>query len=180
MSGVPGAGKTTIAHAITQRIGAVVIDHDVTKSALLEANVPVSMAGAASYQVLHALARHLMGQGHSVIFASPCFYTELLERGQRLAREVGACYRYIECVVADLDELDRRLRTRPRLPSQVAGVQVLPTEGSGKAQAGEDVFRDWIANMKRPAAGYLVLDTTRSLDVCIEEAIAYIILGSQE
>jgi predicted kinase len=113
MSGVPGAGKTTVAPAIAKRISAVVIDHDVTKSALLEASVPVAIAGAASYHVLNALARHLLTQGYSVIFDSPCLYIELLERGQRVAREVGAHYRYIECVVADLDELDRRLRTLP-------------------------------------------------------------------
>lgn len=179
MSGVPGAGKTTIAHAIAGRIGAVVIDHDVTKSALLEASVPVAVAGAASYQVLNALARHLLQQGYSVIFDSPCLYVELLERGQQLARVANAHYRYIECVVADLDELDRRLRTRPRMPSQLAGVWIAPTEGSGKAQSGDDVFRNWIAHMKRPNTDYLVLDTTRPLETCIESAIAYVTTGNR-
>src|SRR6186713_2757617 len=104
MSGAPGSGKTTIARAIGGRIGAVVIDHDVTKSALLKAEVPVSIAGHASYMVLDAVARHLLQQGHSVIFDSPCFYEELLARGQRLAAEMGALYRYIECRIDDLDE----------------------------------------------------------------------------
>jgi predicted kinase len=179
MSGVPGAGKTTIAHAIARRISAVVIDHDVTKSALLDANVPVSIAGAASYQVLNSLARNLLQQGYSVIFDSPCLYVELLERGQQLAHAANAHYRYIECMVADLDELDRRLRTRPRLPSQLAGVRVAPTEGSGKAQAGDNIFRNWIANMKRPKTDYLVLDTTRPMELCVEEAIAYVTAGSR-
>jgi predicted kinase len=95
MSGAPGAGKTTIASAIAQQTGAVVIDHDVTKSALLAAAVPVPIAGHASYTVLDALARHLLQQGHSVIFDSPCFYQELLERGndwrrrQRLATAIS-------------------------------------------------------------------------------------------
>ena len=39
MSGAPGAGKSTVAHAIGRRTGAVVLDHDVTKSALLEAGL---------------------------------------------------------------------------------------------------------------------------------------------
>jgi predicted kinase len=174
LKGSPGVGKTTLAHAVAPRIGAVVIDHDVTKSALLAADVPVSMAGAASYRVLQATAQHLLQQGHSVIFDSPCFYVELLERGQRLAREAGAAYRYIECRVKDLDELDRRLRTRPRLPSQLAGVRNVPTAGSGKTRTGADVFRHWIANMKRPNDGYLVVDTTRSLQECIDAALSYI------
>jgi predicted kinase len=177
MSGVPGAGKTTVARAVAQRIGAVVIDHDVTKSALLEGNVPAAMAGAASYSVLNAMARDLLRQCYSVVFDSPCFYVELLESGQRLAKEAGAQYRYIECVVTDLDELDRRLRTRPRLPSQLAGVWAPPTAGSGKTDMSVDVFRDWIANMKRPETDYLTLDTTQSLATCIEAAVAYVTAG---
>lgn len=173
MSGVPGAGKTTLARALAPLIGAVVIDHDVTKSALLEADVPVELAGRASYSVLDAVARHLLQQGQSVIFDSPCFYEELLQRGQKLAQETGAAYRYIECRVADLDELDRRLRTRTRLPSQLADIYTAPTPGSGKTQAGPEMFRNWSANMKRPASAYLVLDTARSLTLCLAEALVY-------
>lgn len=80
--------------------------------------------------------------------------------------------------VEDLDELDRRLRTRTRLPSQLAGVLVAPTAGSGKTQTGEQVFREWMANMKRPASPYLVLHTSRPLDVCSKEALAYIETGA--
>jgi predicted kinase len=177
MSGAPGSGKTTVANEIARHIGAVIIDHDITKSALLNADIPAPTAGPASYEVLVAFAQHLLNQGYSVIFDSPCYYEQLLERGQRLAREAGGEYRYIECVVEDLAELDRRLRNRTRLPSQLAGVWVPPTDGSGKGRSGEEAFRDWIANMKRPESGYLVLDTTRPLDVCIQEAIAYIEVG---
>jgi predicted ATPase len=81
MSGVPGSGKSTVAVAVAQATHAVIIDHDVTKSALLDAGVPGATAGKASYAVLHALARHLLVQGKSVIFDSPCFYTVLLDRG---------------------------------------------------------------------------------------------------
>jgi predicted kinase len=177
MSGVPGAGKTTVARAIAPSIDAIVIDHDVTKSALLSANVPVSLAGYASYMVLDALARHLLQQGQSVIFDSPCFYEELLTRGQQLAEEAGATYRYIECVAHDLDELDQRLRTRQRLPSQLAGVHVPPTEGSGKSNVDADVFRDWMANMKRPQGTYLVLNTLHPLETYLTEVIRYVRTG---
>lgn len=174
MSGVPGAGKTTVATALGQRLGAVVIDHDVTKSALLAAQVPADIAGGVSYAVLNALARHLLSQGHSVIFDSPCLYAELLQRGQHLAQEAGAAYRYIECVVNDIAELDRRLRSRERMPSQVAGVWSAPTAGSGKTQTGEQMFRDWMANMKRPAMPFLVLDTMLPHEHSIATALAYV------
>lgn len=177
MSGAPGAGKSTIARAIAARTRAVILDHDVAKSALLNAGIPVSLAGKGSYLVLGALAQQLLQQGHSIIFDSPCFYVDLLERGQRLAREANARFYYIECVVDDLSELDRRLRTRPRQPSQVAGIHAQSTVDSGKAYIDEAVFRDWIANMKRPEGKYLLLDTTRPLEACIDEAMDYLCQG---
>lgn len=177
MSGAPGSGKTTLAQTIGRQIGAVVIDHDVTKSALLGADVPVALAGHASYSVLDALARHLLLQGYSVIVDSPCLYTVLLERGQQLAQEVHARYRSIECVVEDIEELDRRLRTRPHFPSQLVGVYQPPSAGSGKTHAGEAVFRDVIANMKRPPTGYLTLDTTQPLESYLQTALTYLATG---
>lgn len=177
MSGAPGSGKTTVAHGVAQEIGAVVIDHDVTKSALLAAEIDVAAAGRASYMVLDALARHLLQQGHSVIFDSPCLYAELLARGQKLAAEAGAAYRYVECILDDIDELDRRLRTRQRWPSQIEGVYAPPVPGSGKTLSGRPRFEHWIANMKRPNGGYLVLDTSRLPAICVAEAIAYVKSG---
>ena len=174
MSGAPGSGKTTVAKAIGKATGAVVIDHDVTKSALLAADLPLSVAGRASYQVLHAVAHHLLQQGHSVIFDSPCFYDELLARGQRLAEEYGAAYRYIECVLNDLGELDRRLQTRERMPSQVSGIYVPTTHGSSQTESGEALFQQWIAHMKRPQSAYLTLDTARPREECIAAALAYL------
>ena len=176
MSGAPGSGKTTIATAIAKEIGAVVIDHDVTKTALLDADVPIGISGRASYEVLGAIAQHLLNQGHSVIHDSPCAYEVLLERGQRVAEEVGAAYRYIECVVSDVNELDRRLRTRISLRSQRRGVAVSPIDIAEETRPREDIFWDWLANMKRPTSNYLTLDTSRPRSVCVKEAIAYITL----
>jgi predicted kinase len=174
MSGAPGSGKTSIALAIARRLDAVVIDHDVVKSTLLAADLPSALAGSVSYQVLGAMAQHLLRQGCHVIFDSPCYYQELLERGQQLAQAAGATYLYIECLVEDLDELNRRLQTRSRHRSQVAGVYLLPPNGSGETGPGKELFQEWIANMKRPKSDYLVLDTTRPFAECLEEAMKYI------
>jgi len=41
---------------------------------------------------------------------------------------------------------------------------------------GDDtlLFQSWIHQMKRPATGYLRLDTTQSVDACVRDAIAFI------
>ncbi|MEM7118418.1 MAG: AAA family ATPase [Chloroflexota bacterium] len=174
MSGIPGSGKTTIANAVAAHTSAVIIDHDVTKSALLAANVPVDLAGVGSYAVLGSLASHLLAQGHSVIHDSPCLYQNLLDRGLAFSAEFDVTYLYIECFVADLAEIDRRLRTRQRHPSQIASIYGEPTAGSGKKVLGEAVFQNWMDNMKRPESNYLMLDMSRPLAQCKADALAYL------
>ena len=112
----------------------------------------------------------------SVIYDSPCLYQDLLERGQRLAAEFSARYRYIECVVDDIDELDRRLRERERQPSQLTGVYVPATGGSSRGMSGEALFRHWLDNMKRPNV-YLRLNTNQPLERYLDQAITYIQTG---
>lgn len=174
MSGAPGAGKSSIAQALAPQFGAVIIDHDITKSALLEAAVDPSVAGRASYAVLAALADSLLQQGHTVIFDSPCFYAELLENGRQMAKRAGAAYGYIECVVSDLAVLDARLRARQKMPSQVTAVYQTITDGNGKQWSGEKLFQEWIAHMKRPQTNFLTLDTTQPIDICLQKAMAYL------
>jgi predicted kinase len=175
MSGAPGAGKSTIAEAIAPQIGAIIIDHDITKSTLLKAHLPDAIAGKASYLVLGALAQDLLRQGFNVILDSPCFYDELLARGQQIAREAKSQYLYIECIVENLNELDLRLRNRNRRSSQVAGIQRSAEESMGDERFIEArVFEDWVANMKRPAREYLRLDTSQPLETSIDQAMQYI------
>jgi predicted kinase len=131
MSGVPGAGKSTLARTIGRHTGAVVLDHDVVKTALLEAGVPWPDAGRASYQTLQVLAKSLLDQQHSVVLDSPCLYQDLLDAGLRVAEETGACYRYVECVVDDFSEIDRRLRGRTSLSSQRAALDAPPASFAG-------------------------------------------------
>jgi predicted kinase len=176
MSGCPGAGKSTIARAIGRRTGAAVLDQDVIKSALLENGVPFDVAGKAAYETSHALARSLLGQGFSVILDSACFYQVLLDKGLDLAATMGAGYRYIECAIEDLEEIRRRLTTRTPLPSQCADLGPAPGDQTRRSHyaSGEELFRDWIANMKRPPHSYLRIDTTRPLAVCLAEVIAFL------
>ena len=119
MFGVPGSGKSTIARALSEELGAVIVDHDVTKSALLAARIAEADAGRASYEVLRALSDGILSQGRSVIFDSPCLYDELLETGMETARKHSATYRYIECQQPDLDALNQRLLARESKPSQI-------------------------------------------------------------
>ena len=173
MSGAPGSGKTTIATAVAPHLNAVILDHDVTKTALLDCGIPLNQSGIGSYAVLKALTSALLQQGHSVILDSPCFYEALLHFGQEMAKTYHAHYRYIECVTMDLSILDKRLKIRDTLRSQVRSIQEPPVDVSNENYQGETVFKQWIADMKRPFKQYLQLDTTQPVETCINQAISF-------
>lgn len=119
MAGWMGTGKSTVAHATAIATGAIVLDHDTTKTAILDAGVPHPPAGAASYDVLHALTADLLTQGHSVIIDSPSLYPSIPEIGARLAAQSDARYLFVECRCPD-DLADERIESRTNRPSQVA------------------------------------------------------------
>ncbi|GAB1313097.1 Zeta toxin domain-containing protein [Madurella fahalii] len=178
MSGAPGSGKSTTAELLGQALHAVVIDHDIIKSTLLDDDSGISFEQAAksAYRLDWALAEATMKQGWSVIIDSTCNFKEILDQGTKLAGLYGHEYWYIECRVrvSDMVMLDERLRGRVPLRSQRAGVDLAPVDvnvvddGAG-SRAGEDsreLFRRWIENPCRPdgeASVYVVaVDSTAS------------------
>jgi predicted kinase len=182
MSGVPGAGKTTIARELVRHRRLVAIDRDVVLTAMLDSDGADNLdsdgtftfARVASYSVVKAMADDVLAQGFGVIIDSPCFYDELLAAGQALAAEHGVAYRYIECVTEDIGLLDTRLRSRPALRSQRPSVGAPPIDlAADRERPGSDLFADGIANMKRPDT-YLRLDTTQPLDKCVAEALVFL------
>jgi predicted kinase len=157
MAGMPGSGKSALARVIGHATGAVVLDKDVLKTAVLEAGVEEGLAGPAAYEAFFGLAGHLLGQGHAVVLDSPSFYAEIPAKGAALADGRHVPYYFIECVCADRDELARRLRERPRLASN-PGEEALELDVETQA----------------PAEAYLRIDTTQPLDRCLALALDYL------
>jgi predicted kinase len=96
MSGAPGAGKSTVAGLLAPSVGAVVIDHDVIRSSLLDSNVTFEEAAKHAYRLQWTLADVLMRQGFSVVIDSTCNFPEVLERGSSCARAHGYAYWYVD------------------------------------------------------------------------------------
>ena len=157
MAGVPGSGKSALARLIGKRTGAVVIDKDVLKTALLEAGANDQLAGGVAYEAFFALADHLLGQGWSVVLDSPSFYDTIPAKGAAIAGSRLVPYYFIECICPDRDELARRLRERPRLASN---------PGEEALDAGWETVA--------PKGPYLRVDTTQPLERCLELALDYL------
>lgn len=162
MAGWMGTGKSTLAAAIRAETGAVVLDHDTTKTAILRAGVPHPPAGFASYEVLFAVATDLVQQGHSVLVDSPCLYEAIARNGLEIASAHGIRYYFVECECPEQDATDR-LRSRVARASQVAD-----------AGAANEVRRSSGRTPHRPATGTLVVDTTQPVDACLDLVLAYL------
>jgi predicted kinase len=158
MAGMPGSGKSALARLIGQTTGAVVLDKDVLKTAVLEAGVDDDQrAGKVAYEAFFALADHLLGQGLSVVLDSPSFYETIPARGAAIAQSRMIPYYFIECVCADREELARRLRDRPRL----------------RSNPGEEALEFEHETIGPPGA-YLRIDTTQPLERCLALALDYV------
>lgn len=166
MSGFPGSGKSTLSREIARRLDAVIVDHDVTKTALLESTAQHSLdpelAGRVAYDLDWALVEFHLSLGRNVILDSPCLYGVMIDRGLAMTANSGATYRYVECLVDDVDEINRRLRERERKLSQIGSV------------SPENFYRTVTAN-KRPAHMHtLTIDINRPLETYLPDVIAYL------
>jgi len=152
MSGFPGSGKSTLARQIHMETGAVIIDHDIVKSALLNSieGVPIDakLAGKIAYNIDWSLIEFHLSQGQNVILDSPCLYQEMIDKGTNLAKKYNAKYKYVECYLDDIHEVNDRLKNRERMVSQIEEIK------------SEEAFRYTIENSKKPTEyKYLVVDT---------------------
>ncbi|HEX5478094.1 MAG TPA: ATP-binding protein [Dehalococcoidia bacterium] len=159
MHGEPGSGKSTVACELGRRLGAVVLDKDVIKSALLSAGIEGAAASRGAYEVYFELARSLVAQGHAVVLDNPVFWPRVEERWLATAALAGSPAILIECVCADRDELRRRLASRTVMASQPRE----PLDLTRHEGAAPTRFEP-----------RLVLDTTRALEDVVEQALAYV------
>lgn len=167
MSGFPGSGKSTLAKEIAKRTGAIIVDHDISKSALLhsvgDGNIDPKLAGKISYNIDWSFIDFQLSLGNSVIFDSPCLYEEMVHKGTAFSNKYNAKYKYVECYVNDFHTINRRLRNRKRLISQIEEVK------------SEIIFKNTIENCAKPS-GYdcLKVNTSKPIEDYIFEVIKYI------
>ncbi|KAG9257701.1 P-loop containing nucleoside triphosphate hydrolase protein [Emericellopsis atlantica] len=179
MSGAPGSGKSTTARLLRNSIDGVVIDHDILRSTMLESAVGFDQAAKLAYDLQWALAQDIMRQGLSVIIDSTCNFQEVLDKGSVYAKQHGYAYWYVECKVEDIDELDRRLRTRDRMASQRSSVDQ-PPAAAVAARGGEENprarFKKWIESPCRPKDNVIIVDSTGDMDT-LQDCILKQIVG---
>ncbi|WP_088044706.1 AAA family ATPase [Bacillus sp. EAC] len=165
MAGFPGSGKSTLSRLIAKNTGAIVIDHDIVKSPLLESLGPTvdsKEVGKISYDIEWSLIDFHLSLGNNVILDSPCFYTELVEKGTLLTKKHNAKYKFVECYLNNFDEINYRLKKRERMISQIHEAK------------NEEAFLEWVNNTKRPTHDYLIVETANPIESYFNEVMKYL------
>jgi predicted kinase len=174
LAGPPASGKSQLAAAISRRLaGVIVVNSDVVKSTLLDAEIEWKLAGPAAYQTLFSLADEFLGQGYSVILDSPSHYAYIPENGERIARKHGYPYRFLELVCDDLEELRRRMAQRTPRRSQMPDLDTPPL-GSGASFSGATRTGTHKWQTHGPAAGHVTLDVTEPFEEYLQQALDYL------
>lgn len=168
MSGFPGSGKSTLARQILKRTGAVIIDHDIVKSALLhsidEGAIDAKLAGKISYNIDWSLIEFHLSQGQNVIFDSPCLYQEMVDKGTDLSKKYHVKYKYVECYLNDITEIYNRLKKRESMISQIKEIK------------SEAAFNYTIENSIKPSDyKCMIVNTGQPLESYIQDVVNYIV-----
>ncbi len=163
MAGLPGAGKSTLASALSRELNWHVIDKDRHKELLLKQGIDEEKAGIATYELAFEIARSvLMRQQASVVLDSAALHPFILENAQEIVRNVPNAQLKVILCVADRDLRNRRLRDRP---AQITAIRVNPETIAGYLQLFKHLPPDT-----------LILYTNRSPKECLTEARMYLIM----
>ncbi|MGM9951579.1 MAG: AAA family ATPase [Lysinibacillus sp.] len=167
MSGFPGSGKSTLARAISKECNAIIVDHDIIKSALLESmaehQLDPSASGKIGYSIDWSLVDFYLSQGFPVILDSPCLYREMVDKGLALSKKYKVNYKYVECIALDIDIVNKRLQERSKMASQISAI------------SSEEVFYKTIENSAKPEEMMILqVNTLQSLEEYIGAVMNYV------
>lgn len=108
MASLPGTSRSTPARAIGETFGWPVIDKDVSVTSLLDSRIEEPVAQPASYAVMFALGRDVLGtQWRSVILDSPSGLPVSTSQAQRVADATDA---FLICILFVADRTTRHSR----------------------------------------------------------------------
>ena len=160
MAGLPGAGKSSVAGMLGQRLAAPVVSVDPIEAAMWRAGVARSEpTGLAAYFVAEAVADDVLALGQTVIVDAVNAVEPARAQWRSLADRRGVPVAFIEVVCSDPAMHRRRLERRSR---NIEGF-VEPTWDAVQRLRGE--FEAWVDDHR------LVLDSVTDLSSNVATAL---------
>jgi predicted kinase len=168
-TGLPGAGKSSVAEPVGRELGIPVFAKDWLEAALKRVGLgqdekSAGIMGHAGYELLTVLAQHQLNLGQSAILDSVAGFEDTRQQWRNLAATHRADWYVIECICSDEMLHRKRLTTRRR-----------GSPGWGELTWAEvervkTYYHPW-------SEEHLVLDATNPLAENIQAALAYVSHG---
>ncbi len=162
MAGLPGTGKSTIARAVAQRIGAVVLDKDVIRAAMFPGHVEytteqdevviTAMLTSAEYRLHRDPAKVVILDGR------PFTRNSQLRRVIDFAEKIPTSWRVIECIC-------KEATAKTRLEADTSH----PAENRNW-----DLYQSVKSGYEPKPEPKLVIDTDEDLSSCTDQVVHYL------
>ena len=160
MAGLPGAGKTTLAHALGRSLSWLVLDKDMHKSLFAMIGMTSHLASAMAYELLFEVALDILArQRMSVIFDGAVQQQFILNHALSITHQADARLKVILCSV-DSEERSMRLSRRTASFSSLYQETI--------------AIEDDASLFAHLPAHTLIMQTTRPLEECVDLALRYI------
>jgi predicted kinase len=167
MAGLPGAGKSTIAEVIGNRLGYAVLSVDPIESAILSAGIDADQpTGLAAYLVAEAIADAALANGQTIIVDAVNAVDPAREQWVNLAKKHGESLRFIEVICADTELHRERLESRDR------NLTHLPEPTWHAVEQSLEEYADWTG--PTAAIPRITLDSVQRLGQTVEQALAFL------
>jgi len=164
MAGLPGAGKSTVAAALGERLSAPVVSVDPIESAILSAGVDADQpTGLAAYLVADGMAAAALASGAAVIVDAVNAVEPARLQWRELARRAGVPLLVVEVVCSDAALHRARLQARRRdLPG-------MPEPGWSAVEQLLGEYAPWSG--ESAALPRVVLDSVRPVDDLVADVL---------
>lgn len=167
MAGLPGAGKSTIAEVIGNRLGVPVVSVDPIESAILSAGINADEpTGLAAYLVAETMSEAVLAGGGGVIVDAVNAVDPARDQWVRLAARQRVAIRFIEVVCSDAELHRTRLASRGRRFSHLDE----PTWHA--VEQSLDEWESWSGTSG--AVPRITLDSVQPLGVNVDRALAFV------
>ncbi len=160
VSGLPGTGKSAVAHAVSARLNAVHLSIDPVEDAMLGAGLEYGWSiGVAAYEAVRVMAEQNLALGLSVVVDAVNDSEAARNTWRNAAHATGHPVTFVLLSVHSLDEHQRRLESRERGFTHVAE----PTWERVRARARD--YEPW----QGPC---LLIDASGPLSVVVDEVLS--------
>jgi len=177
-TGLVGTGKTALAQALAKRLGLVVISSDVTRKKL--AGIPIAEHrfeefdtgiysaefSRLTYDKMFTEAKHILGEGGSVIIDASFIKAEERLKAKQLAEKMSADFMIIECT---LDEASIKRRLAQRLEQG--------SVSDGRWAIYEPQKKNFDPVVEVPETNHVIIDTSQPVDETVRQVLDKISKG---